>query len=585
MRSLEESYLADIPLHSRPDAKVVLEVEGLSRAGAYHDVSLQVRAGEVLGIYGFLGAGQLELARTLFGMLPPERGRIVLDGRPVRLSSAPRARRQGMAFVPESRRMMLFGIEPVFKNVTISILDRINRLWLRPDAERAIARRHVEAAAHSAAGCVASASHAVRRQPAESGLGEVVDASAARAAAERADTRHGCRRQGRRGEDRARPARAGDRDRRRLDRTGDGAVVGGSDPGHEERLRGTRIRRRTGQQGPANGSRMTGGILDWLRGRMRNVAPFATLILLVGFFTVASGSFATLGNLENILTQISVTGIIAVGLTFVILCAEIDLSVASIANATGIVVAYFTLQDASVSIANIPLPGWAAIMIALAACFALGMVNAFGMTRIGIPSFIMTLAMLQIAAGICALLVRGQIAYTVPPLVTTLGSHSLGPIPWIVVVAAVFLLVGHVVLTYTRFGRYVYMTGGNREAAEYSGVNVKVILSAVMIISAVCSGVAGMLGVAYFGSAQQNEFDTYLLDSISAVVVGGTSLFGGQGGIGNTIIGLFVLGILNNGLDHINIDSFLKILIRGLVLLVALAVNVYAQRMRTVRIG
>jgi ribose transport system permease protein len=161
----------------------------------------------------------------------------------------------------------------------------------------------------------------------------------------------------------------------------------------------------------------------------------------------------------------------------------------------------------------------------------------------------------------------------------------VGPIPWIVVVAALFLLVGHVVLTYTRFGRYVYMTGGNREAAEYSGVNVKVILSAVMIISAVCSGVAGMLGVAYFGSAQQNEFDTYLLDSISAVVVGGTSLFGGQGGIGNTIIGLFVLGILNNGLDHINIDSFLKILIRGLVLLVALAVNVYAQRMRTVRLG
>ena len=98
---------------------MVLEVEGLSRAGTYDDVSLQVRAGEVLGIYGFLGAGQLELARTLFGILPAERGRIVLDGRAVRLSSAPRARRKGMAFVPESRRMMLFGIEPVFKNVTI----------------------------------------------------------------------------------------------------------------------------------------------------------------------------------------------------------------------------------------------------------------------------------------------------------------------------------------------------------------------------------------------------------------------------------------------------------------------------------
>ena len=309
-------------------------------------------------------------------------------------------------------------------------------------------------------------------------------------------------------------------------------------------------------------------IADWLHGRLRNIAPFATLLALVIFFSLASDSFASVGNLQNILTQISVTGIIAVGLTFVILCAEIDLSVASIANATGIVVAYFTVQDASVTIANVPLAGWAAIAIALASCIALGAVNAFGMTRIGIPSFIMTLAMLQIAAGICALLVRGQIAYAVPPLIGTLGSRSLGPVPWIVIVA-------------TRFGRYVYMTGGNREAAEYSGVNVRMILSAVMIISALCSGVAGMLGVAYFGSAQQNEFDTYLLDSISAVVVGGTSLFGGQGGIGNTIIGLFVLGVLNNGLDHINIDSFLKILIRGLILFVALVINVYAQRMRT----
>ena len=319
---------------------------------------------------------------------------------------------------------------------------------------------------------------------------------------------------------------------------------------------------------------------SWLRGRLRNIAPFATLLFLVAFFCLASPSFATLGNLANILTQISVTAIIAVGLTFVILCAEIDLGVASVANATGILVAFLTAQDASVAIANLPLPGWAAILLSLLACVALGGVNAFGMTRIGIPSFIMTLAMLQIGAGICALLVRGQIAYSVPPLIGTLGSRSLGPVPWIVIVAALALLIGHCVLTYTRFGRYVYMVGGNREAAEYSGVNVRAIISAVMVISALCSGIAGMLGVAYFGSAQQNEFDSYLLDSISAVVVGGTSLFGGQGGIGNTIIGLFVLGVLNNGLDHVNIDSFLKILIRGVILLVALIINVYAQRLR-----
>ena len=192
----------------------------------------------------------------------------------------------------------------------------------------------------------------------------------------------------------------------------------------------------------------------------------------------------------------------------------------------------------------------------------------------------MTLAMLQIGAGICAMLVRGQIAYAVPPIIKTLGSGTLGPFPWIVIVAALFLLVGHLVLTYTRFGRYVYMVGGNREAAEYAGVNVRLVIASVMVISAVCAGIGGMLGVAYFGSAQQNEFDDYLLDSISAVVVGGTSLFGGRGGIGNTILGLFVLGVLNNGLDHIDIDSFLKVLIRGLILLLALVINVYAQKLR-----
>ncbi|MEH2590170.1 ribose/xylose/arabinose/galactoside ABC-type transport system permease subunit [Bradyrhizobium sp. AZCC 1721] len=211
---------------------------------------------------------------------------------------------------------------------------------------------------------------------------------------------------------------------------------------------------------PASDRKRPHRLAVMLRSQMRNIAPFLTLICLFGFFAAASPSFATLDNLGNILTQISVTGIIAVGLTFVILCAEIDLSIAAIANVTGIAVAYFTLQESYVNIANVPMPGWAAILLALALCALLGLVNAFGLTVIGIPSFIMTLAMMQIAAGISALLVRGQIAYKVPPLVTTLGSTSIGGIPWIVIVAALMLLGGHLVLTYTRFGRYVYMVGG-----------------------------------------------------------------------------------------------------------------------------
>ena len=325
----------------------------------------------------------------------------------------------------------------------------------------------------------------------------------------------------------------------------------------------------------------TGGFGNWVRGQLRNIAPFLTLLFLVVFFSLASDTFLTGVNFANILNQISITGIIAVGLTFVILCAEIDLSVAAIANVTGIVVAFFTLQADYVNIANLPLPGFAAIAIALLVCFGLGLFNALGVTVIGIPSFIMTLAMMQIADGMSALFVRGQIAYAVPSFVSTLGSGSIWGIPWIVIVAGAFLLVAHLVLTYTRFGRYVYMVGGNREAAEYSGVNIKFVIGPVLDIGGVCSGDAGMLGVAYFGSAQQNEFTTYLLDAIAAVVVGGTSLFGGRGGIGNTIVGLLVLGVLNNGLDHVQIDPFLKILIRGLILLAALVINVYAQRLRT----
>src|SRR5271154_821125 len=223
---------------------------------------------------------------------------------------------------------------------------------------------------------------------------------------------------------------------------------------------------------------------DFLRDQLRNIAPFITLIALVAFFSIASPTFATLGNLENILQQVSVTAIMAVGLTFVILTAEIDLSVGAIANATAIVLTFFTAQPDYVNIANLPMPGWLAIIFALAACCGLGLVTAFGVTKIGIPSFIMTLAMMQIGAGVSAVLVRGQIAYTVPSLVLTLGSKSLFGVPWIIIFTALLLAAAHFVLSYTRFGRYVYMVGGHREAAEYSGVNVRLIIGSVMTISA-----------------------------------------------------------------------------------------------------
>jgi ribose transport system ATP-binding protein len=141
---LEESYTGTITLDSKPQAPVVLATQGLTSGRVFTDVSLQVRAGEVLGVYGFMGCGQLELARALFGKLKPEAGSLAIDGKPIRFRNTAEARHAGIAFVPESRRSMLFYQEPVFKNVSISTLGRISRLWLKPQVERDIAQKQVE---------------------------------------------------------------------------------------------------------------------------------------------------------------------------------------------------------------------------------------------------------------------------------------------------------------------------------------------------------------------------------------------------------------------------------------------------------
>jgi ribose transport system ATP-binding protein len=144
-QELEEAFEGEVTLASDPRAAVVLEAQALARKGAFADVSLTVRAGEVLGLYGYMGSGQLEIAKALMGKLVPEQGSITLGGRPLRLTSTSRAKRAGIALVPESRRSMLFAMEPVYKNISISILERIGRLLLRPAEERRIAQRHVNA--------------------------------------------------------------------------------------------------------------------------------------------------------------------------------------------------------------------------------------------------------------------------------------------------------------------------------------------------------------------------------------------------------------------------------------------------------
>jgi len=307
------------------------------------------------------------------------------------------------------------------------------------------------------------------------------------------------------------------------------------------------------------------------------LAPFATLVVLVVFFGATTDSFFDLVNLRNILAQVATLAVVSTGITFVLLCAEIDLSIAAVSMMTGVI--------ASILFGAVGVPGWVGVLAGAGAATALGMLNGWTTTRVGLPSFVATLASMQIASGLAQYITRGNIVYTIPDILKYLGGSYIGDTdPWrlpvVVVAGVVVLLVGHVVLAYTRFGRYIYMTGSNREAARLSGINTKNIVAACMAICGLCAGLAGMLNTGRLGSAQSYGLDDMLLDSVSAVVLGGTSLFGGQGGIKNTAMGLLIFGVLNNGLNQLQLDIYMRLWVRGVILLVALVINIYALRVK-----
>ena len=192
---------------------------------------------------------------------------------------------------------------------------------------------------------------------------------------------------------------------------------------------------------------------------------------------------------------------------------------------------------------------------------------------------------MQIASGVGQHITKGKILYTLPPAVEYLGGAYLGKnepfrVPVVVICGVVVLMLGHFILTYTRFGRYVYMTGSNREAARLSGVNTKNIVTACLAICGFTAGAAGMLNTGRLGSAQGFGMENMLLDSVAAVVLGGTSLFGGEGGIKNSAIGLLIFGVLNNGLNLLQLDIFVRLWLRGVVLMAALLLNVYALHLQ-----
>lgn len=323
----------------------------------------------------------------------------------------------------------------------------------------------------------------------------------------------------------------------------------------------------------------SGGALRWASRNARMLAPLLTLLCMVVFFSLVTDVFLTVPNLQNVVTQIAPIAVAATGVTFVLLCAEIDLSIASVSTFTGVLAAWFFVGD------TVALGNWgiaAALLIAAVA----GLINGFFTAYVGIPSFMMTLAMLTIARGMSVFVSEGKPIFEVPPLlkqVGSVGSQVFG-IPVIGLVALAVLLLGEFILSYTKFGRYVYMTGANREAAEMSGVDTRRVIMLSLVISAVTAGMTGLLFIGRLSSANPSAGEDVLISTIAAVVLGGTSLFGGEGGIRNTILGLLIFGVLSNGLNLLpNIPITFKQALQGIVLLAALLLNVFALRLERVR--
>jgi len=309
------------------------------------------------------------------------------------------------------------------------------------------------------------------------------------------------------------------------------------------------------------------------RRQARALTPFFTLLILVIFFSIFSQGhrFATPENFRNILQQAAALAVMATGITYVLLLGEIDLSIGGVATASGVISSWLLV--------SLNAPGWLCAVIGVLVGVLVGLINGLVIAKIGVPSFMTTLAMGTVTTGLAVFLTKGRPIFDVPEVAATLGTGTLGPIPIIILVAIVVMFLGWLVARYTRFGRYVYMVGGSREAAQLSGVNSKNITIAVMVISGMLAGLAGVVNTGRLGSANPDIFKDATLDTIACVVLGGTSLFGGVGSVASTGIGLLVFGVLKNGLNLVNIDIYLKTLITGVILLLALILNVYALRL------
>jgi ribose transport system permease protein len=291
--------------------------------------------------------------------------------------------------------------------------------------------------------------------------------------------------------------------------------------------------------------------------------------------SLATDTFLTVDNGLNVLRQISINLCLSIGMTMIVISGGIDLSVGSVLALSGALAAGLLKNGVTISSWNVMLQFtvWGAIVAGVATGLACGWFNGLMVTRFRLPPFVATLGMLSIARGLTMLWTGGFPITNLGDDFRFLGSGYWLGIPMPVWISAVLVVVFYVVLTRTVFGRYLYATGDNERAARLCGVNVEGTRWLAYTLAGGLAGVAGLLMAARLDSATPNAGLSYELDSIAAVVIGGTSLSGGRGSILGTVLGCLIIGVLNNGLVLLEVSPFWQQVIKGLVILVAVAVD------------
>lgn len=310
------------------------------------------------------------------------------------------------------------------------------------------------------------------------------------------------------------------------------------------------------------------GIIKFFR---ENVGILIGLIALVIVITIMNNDFLSLQNILNVLRQTSTNMIIAIGMTLVIILAGIDLSVGSIMAVAGVI------TGGLIGFSGVPL--WLAVLAGLLAGTLFGVINGFFTAYKFLPSFIVTLATMNIARGLAYVYTGGKPIRVMSDDFNFIGSGYLFDlIPMPVIYMIVIVTVTSLIMNKTKLGRHMYAVGGNMEAAKFSGINIKKVQLFAFTMSGFLAAFSGIVLASRMFSGQPTAGVGAELDAIAAVVLGGTSMTGGTGRIGGTVVGAIIIGVLSNGLNLMGVNSFYQYIVKGIVILVAVYVDVSKKR-------